>query len=334
MTGEQGLDARAVRAAAAEIAGRVVRTPALRFEVLDALVGAEVWLKAENLQRIGAFKARGALTCVGRLDPAARARGVITYSSGNHGQAVALAAQEYGVPAHVAMPEDAPAVKVEAIVSLGASITFAGFTSEDRRRAALAIEKETGGVIIPPFDHPDIVAGQGTATLELLEDVPGLEAIVVPVGGGGLFAGACLVADEAGVVVHAVEPEGCDALGQSLAAGERVDVEPGPTLADGLKPVRIGALNFEIARRKSRRCFRVNDAQIGTALSTLLAHGKLLVEPSGAAALAAVLAGSIPERRIGVLLSGGNVAVERLAELSTAFPPLARPAFAQRPSLY
>jgi threo-3-hydroxy-L-aspartate ammonia-lyase len=320
VSGEEGLDAAAVRAAAAEIAGQVVRTPALRSEAIDARAGAEIWLKAENLQRIGAFKARGALCCVGRLDPAARSRGVITYSSGNHGQAVALAARVHGVAAHVAMPEDAPAVKVEAVRALGGAITFAGHTSDDRYRAALAIQAETGGVIVPPFDHPDIIAGQGTATLELLEDAGALDALVVPVGGGGLIAGACLIAAEAGVPVYAVEPVGCDALAKSLVAGKRVAVPPGPTIADGLKPVMIGALNFAIARRHVAACVQVDDAQIAAAMAVLLRGAKLLVEPSGAAALAAVLAGAIPGRRIGAILSGGNVDPERVCELIRGIP--------------
>lgn len=334
MSHAQGLDAAAVRAAARAIAGQIVRTPALRCEALDALAGAEIWLKAENLQRIGAFKARGALYCVGRLDPAARARGVITYSSGNHGQAVALAARHHGVPAHVTMPEDAPSLKVEAVRALGAEITFAGLTSDDRRRAALAIQAETGGVIVPPFDHPDVIAGQGTATLELLEDAGPLDAVVVPVGGGGLLAGACLVAAEAGVPVYGVEPTGCDALAQSLAAGARVRVEPGPTLADGLKPVMIGELNFSIARRHVTAGLQVDDAQIVGAMRALLEKAKILAEPSGAAALAAVLAGEVPGRRLGVMVSGGNVAVERVCALvAERAGDLALEPFAQRRTL-
>lgn len=300
-----------VRAAAERIAGKVVRTPTLRCPALDRRAGAELWLKCENLQRIGAFKARGALHAVGQLAPELRARGVITYSSGNHAQALALAAKEYGVRATIAMPVDAPAVKVAGVRALGAEILFAGTTSEERRAAALAARDATGGAIVEPFDDPAIIAGQGTATLELVEQVRAaggaLDALVVPVGGGGLIAGACLVAEALGIPVWSAEPRGCDALARSLAAGERVPVPPGPTLADGLKPVRVGALNFEIARRAVGGSFVVDDDELGQALVGLLLHAKVLVEPSGAAALVPALRGDLRGRRVGVLLSGGNV---------------------------
>lgn len=310
-----------VRAAAERLAGKVVRTPVLRSPALDALAGAELWLKAECLQRVGAFKARGALHAVGRLSPAARDRGVITYSSGNHAQAVALAAREFGVPATIAMPTDAPAVKVAGVRALGAEIVFAGTTSEERRAAALAVQARTGGAIVEPFDDPDVIAGQGTATLELVEEVAAhgskLDAIVAPVGGGGLIAGACLVAEAADIAVYGAEPGTCNALARSLAAGERVAVPPGPTLADGLKPVRVGAHNFEIARRVVRGSFEVDDEALGRALVAVLLHAKVLVEPSGAAAVAATLSGALRGRRVGILLSGGNVEPDRVAALLT-----------------
>lgn len=308
-----------VRAAAERLAGKVVRTPVLRSPALDALAGAELWLKAECLQRIGAFKARGALHAVGRMSPETRGRGVITFSSGNHAQAVALAAREFGVPATIAMPVDAPAVKVAGVRALGAEIVFAGTTSDERRAAALAVQERTGGAIVDPFDDPDIIAGQGTATLELVEEARArgskLDAIVVPVGGGGLLAGACLVAEAADIAVYSAEPGTCNALAQSLRAGERVPVPPGPTLADGLKPVRVGAQNFEIARRVVRGSFEVDDEALGRALVALLLHAKVLVEPSGAAGLAAALSGALRGRRVGVVLSGGNVEPALVAAL-------------------
>lgn len=317
-----------VRAAAARIHGQVVRTPTLRSPRLDALASAEVelFLKAENTQRIGAFKARGAMHAIGRLTAEARARGVITFSSGNHAQAVALAAREFGIPATIAMPLDAPAVKLAVVRELGAEIVMAGYTSDDRRTVALEIQGKTGATIIEPFDHPDIVCGQGTATLELIEDagVP-LDAIVVPVGGGGVIAGACLAARERNVPVFSVEPRGCDALACSLEAGERVRVEPGPTLADGLKPVMVGALNFEIAKRYLTGSYRVDDDELGRALVCVLTRAKLLVEPSGAAGVAAILreAARLREQlgivdrplRCGVVLTGGNVEPSLVAEL-------------------
>jgi threo-3-hydroxy-L-aspartate ammonia-lyase len=313
-----------VRAAAKRIEGRVVRTPVLRCEALDAVAGAELWLKAENLQRIGAFKARGAMHAIGRLDPEARRRGIITFSSGNHGQAVAWAAREHGVGATIAMPTDAPRVKVDAVRALGAEIVFAGTTSDERKVAAERIAESTGGAVIEPFDAPDIIAGAGTATLELFEQVeesgsPALDAIVVPVGGGGLLAGACLVAEAAGVPVYAVEPRGCDSLRRSLEAGRRVPVSPGPTLADGLKPVCVGALNFEIASRVVREAFVVDDEDLGRALVRVLLRTKTLVEPSGAAAVSVALRERLPgsPRRVGVLLSGGNVDGALVADLLT-----------------
>src|SRR5262245_34071239 len=191
----------------------IVRTPVVRSPALDAIAGCELWLKAENLQRIGAFKARGALHAASRLTAEQRARGLITYSSGNHAQAVALAARHFGVRATIAMPTDAPKVKLAGVRALGAEIVLAGTTSADRHAAALEIEAKTGGVIVPPFDDPHIIAGQGTATLELLDDVRAhtggtLDALLVPVGGGGLLAGACLASAPDRVAVYSVEPVG------------------------------------------------------------------------------------------------------------------------------
>jgi threo-3-hydroxy-L-aspartate ammonia-lyase len=304
-----------VHAAAQRIAGKVVRTPVLRIPALDAIAKANLFIKAENLQRIGAFKARGALHAVGRLDPAVRARGIITYSSGNHAQAIALAAKEYGISADIAMPVDAPSTKVAGVRSLGANIVFAGTTSVERRNAALAIRERTGGTIIEPFDDNDIITGQGTASLELIQDVAAqtngqsLDALLIPVGGGGLLGGACLATAGSSTRVYSVEPEGCDAMARSLEAGHRVEVQPGPTLADGLKPVRVGERNFAIAQKYLAGCFRVNDDEISQALNYLLFMGKVLAEPSGAAALAVALRGDLPDnpQRIGIIISGGNV---------------------------
>lgn len=320
------LDVEHVRAAAARIADRVHRTPVLRVEALDARAGAELWLKAECLQRIGAFKARGAMHAVEHLSEAERARGIITFSSGNHAQAVALAARSYACQATIVMPTDAPRIKVAGVRALGAEVIFAGTTSDERKAVALELAERTGGAVIQPFDHPHIVAGAGTATLELLDEVAArtgggtLDALLVPVGGGGLIAGACLAAAGTGTKVYGVEPHGCDAMARSLEAGQRVAVPPGPTLADGLKPTMVGRLNFAIAQQHVAGSFRVSDAELGPALVALLLHGKVLVEPSGAAGLAVALAGRVPEqpRRIGVILSGGNVDPTLVAELLTA----------------
>jgi threonine dehydratase len=304
-----------VRAAAERLHGKVIRTPVIRCPALDALAGAELWLKAENLQRIGAFKARGAMHAVGRLDAERRARGVITFSSGNHAQAVALAAKEYGVRADIAMPIDAPPIKLNAVKALGATVVLAGTTSLDRKRAAIEIQSRTGGTIIDPFDDPDIIAGQGTATLELLEQIAEAtgghppDALIVPVGGGGLISGACLACSGTRVRIYSAEPVGCDAMAQSIHQGERVAVQPGPTLADGLRPVQIGELPFRIAREQLAGTFTVGDEELGSAVVRLLFLAKLLVEPSGAAGLAVALQKVLPgkPRRIGVILSGGNI---------------------------
>ncbi len=312
-----------VRAAAARIAGQVVRTPVLRCPALDELAGAQLWLKCENLQRIGAFKARGAMHAVGRLDERARAKGVITFSSGNHAQAVALAAKTFGIPATIAMPEDAPKIKVAGVKSLGARVVFAGTTSDERKQVAMALHAETGAAVIQPFDHEDIICGQGTATLELLDEVDtetngeGLDALIVPVGGGGVIAGACVASRERGVAIYSVEPHGCDAMARSIEAGERVPVSPGPTLADGLKPVQVGSLNFEIAKGALAGCERVDDEELGLSLVRLLIRAKILVEPSGAAGLAVALRRTLPRspRHVGVMLTGGNIEPSLLREL-------------------
>jgi threo-3-hydroxy-L-aspartate ammonia-lyase len=307
-----------VLAAAGRLAGQVVRTPVVRCPALDELAGAELWLKAESLQLVGAFKARGALNSLALLDPAVRARGVITYSSGNHAQAVAMAALRHGVPADIFMPVDAPRIKVAAVERMGARVTLVGTTSPERHEAALARQKETGAAIIEPFDHPHTIAGQGTATLELFEDAAAagvaLDALLVPVGGGGLIAGACLAAPPE-VRIVGVEPVGCDSMGQSISRGTIVPVDPGPTLADGLKPTRVGELTFAIARARLASCETVTDEEIAPAVAHLALLAKLVVEPSGAAGVALALRGAVPGKRIGVILSGGNIAPDRLAAL-------------------
>ena len=322
------LDLGHVREAARRIAGHVKKTPVLHLDALDAVAGVALFLKSENMQRIGAFKARGAMHAVGRLTEAERARGVVTFSSGNHAQAVALAAKTYAAKAYIAMPVDAPAVKVAGVRALGGEITFAGTTSTERHEAALAIVHATGATMIPPFDDPHVVAGQGTATLELFEQVldetgANLDAVVVPVGGGGLVAGACLVAAAYGARIFGAEPDSSDALAQSLAAGERVTIAASNTIADGLKPVQVGELNLAIARDHQVESVRVSDDEIGRAFATLLFHGKTLVEPSGAAAAAAAFARKLPRglARVGVVLSGGNVGGDTVCGLLAKYAP-------------
>ena len=307
--------------AARRLAGQIVRTPTIRANLLEGEAGCELYLKAENLQHIGAFKARGALHAVGRLSEEARARGVITYSSGNHAQAVAMAARRFNIAATIAMPEDAPAVKVAGVRREGATIVIAGTTSDDRKQRAHEIAAETGATIIQPFDDDHVIAGQGTATLELLEDTRALgiklDALLVPTGGGGVLAGACLAAADEDFPIYTVEPHGCDAMTRSLRRGERVAVQPGPTLGDGLKPVMVGERNFAIAKGRADSGVLVDDDDMGHALVGLLLRHKILVEPSGAAGLAVALKRRLPgtPRRVGVMLTGGNVDVSLVSSL-------------------
>ncbi len=307
-----------VQSAAEKLAGRIVRTPVVRHPAIDKACGKRVFLKCENLQHIGAFKARGALLNALNIEERTRSRGLVTYSSGNHGQAVAFAAKRLGISATIAIPEDAPIVKVDGMRSLGANIVVAGKTSDDRKMVAHEIVSERKSHLIEPFDHPLTIAGQGTATLEFLEQESELDALVVPVGGGGLISGACLATENTDVKVYSVEPIGCDSLRQSMAAGERVPVPPGPTIADGLRPVTIGEKNFEVTKGRVTANFTVSDHEIAEALQFLLFSTKLLVEPSGAAALAYLMAhpASLKEHEnIGVILSGGNVAPDLVTSI-------------------
>jgi threonine dehydratase len=299
--------------AARSLRGIVIRTPLLPAPWLEEVVGAEVRLKCENLQRGGAFKIRGAYTMLSRLPDLVRRRGVITYSSGNHAQAVALAARLFGLPAVVVMPTTAPAVKVEGARRLGAEVVFEGTTSIERKVRAEALAAERGLAIIPPFDHPDIIAGQGTVGLEILEDWPDVDAVLVPVGGGGLLSGVAAWVKRArpSCVVVGVEPEAADAMRRSIRAGGPVTIEPRPTIADGLMPVRPGDLTFEHARALVDDFVTVEEEAIAEATARLLEQARLVVEPSGAATVAALLSGRFQPRgrRIAVVLSGGNLSL-------------------------
>ncbi len=303
-----------VRAAAARIRGVARRTPLLAGapEGLKGAGSADgLRLKCENLQRGGAFKLRGAYNFIAQLDEAERARGVLTYSSGNHGRAVAYAARQLGLPALVVVPVDAPRVKVEGIRRLGAEIVEEGTTSVERKRRAEAIAAERGMAIVPPFDHPHIIAGQGTVGLEIVEDWPTVRRVVVPVGGGGLLAGVAAsvraLAPEA--VVIGVEPSGADSMRRSLQAGRPVELTSVASVADGLKPVRPGDLTFSHAQALVSEVVAVDDAEILRALAWCAENFRLLVEPSGAAAVAALLVGRLAEAWVptAFVISGGNV---------------------------
>ncbi|HZF91788.1 threo-3-hydroxy-L-aspartate ammonia-lyase [Streptomyces sp.] len=308
-----------VRAAAARLKGVAHRTPVLRSRTLDALVGAETLLKCENFQRIGAFKFRGAYNAISRLTPEQLARGVAAYSSGNHAQAVALAARELGTTAVIVMPEDAPASKREATAGYGAEIVSYDRYTGDRVAIAEALAAERGLTVIPPYEHPHIIAGQGTAALELLEEAGELDALVTPVGGGGLIAGSATAAKglRAGIRIIGVEPEAGDDTKRSLEAGRRVSVPVPRTIADGQALHTPGELTFSVNRRLVDEIVLVSDDEIRAAMRFAFERLKIVVEPSGATPLAALLSGRVTDlpRRVGVIVSGGNIDTERFARL-------------------
>ncbi|HVR73863.1 MAG TPA: threonine/serine dehydratase [Planctomycetota bacterium] len=309
-------------AARRRIASHIHKTPLLSSRSLGAARSARLWLKAENLQRAGAFKIRGALHALlrceerGELGPA----GVLTYSSGNHGQAVALAATIVGCRASVVVPRDVARVKRAAIEAHGASVVECGLTSEERREGAERLAAETGAAIIPPYDHPDVIAGQGTIALEVLEDLPDVDAILVPVGGGGLISGIAIgvKALRPTVRIVGVEPATANDMALSLAARRKVRIPPSSTIADGLRAVTPGDLTFEAALRFVDDVWCVEDDAIRRAQRALLERAKLLAEPSGAAALAAFAeAGSgLEGKTVVVIVSGGNADSSDAAALS------------------
>lgn len=318
-TQDRLIPAAAIEAAARVLAGTAVRTPLVPAAWLGEGLGCEVRLKCENLQHVGAFKTRGAYTMVSRLTDAQRHKGIITYSSGNHAQATAFAARRFGVPAVVVMPTTAPAVKVDGARRLGAEIVFEGTTSLERQARADAIAAERGLTMIPPFDHPDIIAGQGTVGLEILQDWPEADAVLVPVGGGGLLSGIATWVKHTrpSCAVIGVEPRGADAMRRSLEAGERVTLERTDTIADGLAPVCPGQLTFAHAAARVDEVVTVSDDAIRDATVQLLTRARLVVEFSGAATVAALRSGAWqPDgRRTVAVLSGGNLDADRVAAL-------------------
>ncbi|MFI7697933.1 threo-3-hydroxy-L-aspartate ammonia-lyase [Nonomuraea sp. NPDC049480] len=311
-----------VHDAAARLKDVAHRTPVLRSRTLDALVGAEVFVKCENFQRIGAFKFRGAYNAVSRLTPEQLARGIAAYSSGNHAQAVALAARELGSTAVIVMPEDTPRVKRDATAGYGAEIVTYDRYTGDRVAIGEALAAERGLALIPPYEHPHVIAGQGTATLELIEEVGELDALLVPIGGGGLIAGSATAVKGLlpGVRVIGVEPEAGDDTKRSLAAGKRVSIPVPRTIADGQAADIPGELTFSINKHLVDDVVLVSDDEIREAMRLAFERMKIVIEPSGATPLAALLAGRL-ERvppRIGLIVSGGNIDARRFAELLTA----------------
>jgi threo-3-hydroxy-L-aspartate ammonia-lyase len=306
-----------VRRAAARLEGVANRTPVLTSRTLDERVGAAVHVKAECFQRVGAFKFRGAYNAIASLEPEVRARGVLAYSSGNHAQAVALASRLLGTEATIVMPSDAPPAKAEATRGYGAEIVAYDRRTEDREEIGSRLAAERGLELVRPYDDARVMAGQGTVALELLEDVPDVDLLVVPVGGGGLIAGCATVAAalRAGIRVVGVEPKAGDDTRRSLAAGERVNVGIPDTVADGLQAPEPGELTFEVNRRLVDEVVTVSDDEIIDAMAFLFDRLKLVTEPSGAVGVAALLAGRARANRIGVVISGGNVGVARFAAL-------------------
>jgi threo-3-hydroxy-L-aspartate ammonia-lyase len=306
-----------VQAAGGRLEGVAHRTPVFTSRTLDGLVGASAHLKAECFQRGGAFKFRGAYNKIASLPDHVRRRGVLAYSSGNHAQAVAIAASLLGTHATILMPEDAPTAKADATRGYGADVVTYDRWTESREEMGERLAEERGLALVKPYDDPLVMAGQGTTALELLADVKGLDVLVAPVGGGGLIAGcstvACALAPQMRIV--GVEPDAGDDTARSFATGERIHIDVPRTIADGLQTTAPGELTFAVNRERVDEIVTVSDDQIVEAMAFLFDRMKLVVEPSGAVGVAALLAGKISGARIGVVLSGGNVGAARFAEL-------------------
>jgi len=305
-----------VRDAEARIAPLARRTPVFSSTSINQVAGVEVHFKCENLQRGGAFKIRGASNLILSIPEEDLSRGVVAFSSGNHAQAVAMAAKHLGTHATIVMPEDAPQGKLKATRTHGATIITYNRLRESREDIAAQILKQTGATLVPPFDHPLVMAGQGTAALELLEVFPHLDAIIAPVGGGGLLAGCATIAKalDPDIQVFGAEPERANDTYLSLRAGHRVEISTPDTIADGLRSPQPGALTFPVLQRYIENVLLVSEDEIRATVKLLLMRMKLLVEPSGAVGAAAVLHHKLPENvhSIGVILSGGNLDFEDL----------------------
>ena len=308
-----------VVSAAERLAGVVHRTPVATSSQLDGRFGARLFLKCENLQRTGAFKFRGAFNALSRLDPEERRRGVLTYSSGNHAQAIALAGRLTGVPAMIIMPEDAPQVKLDATAGYGAEIITYDKNTETREDLAARVAADRGLPIIPPYDHPDIVAGQGTAGLELLQACPDLDLLLVCCGGGGLLSGCALAARgmSRSLKVIGVEPENADDATRSFRSGSLQTVHNPDTIADGARTPYLGKITFPLVMSHVDDMVTVPDEALLETMRFVWERMKLIIEPTGALALAAVISGSVDVRgkRVGVLVSGGNVDIRRASAL-------------------
>lgn len=308
-----------VREAADRIRPLAYRTPVMTSPSVDERAGFQLFLKCENFQRSGAFKIRGAANLVLALSPEEQQRGIVAFSSGNHAQAVAIAARHVSATATIVMPEDAPKSKMDPTRALGARIITYNRQRDDREQIAAKVLVETGGVLAPPYDHPMIMAGQGTAALELLDEVPDLDALITPVGGGGMASGCSTIALDVrpGIRCFGVEPELGNDVWQSLRKGERVTIPSPDTIADGLRTLSPGKLTFPILQRNLEQIVLVTEDEIRTAVWFLMERMKIVVEPSGAVGVAAAIHGKLPSgiRRAGVVISGGNLDPEFLKTL-------------------
>lgn len=308
-----------VKEAAERIRPLAHKTPVYTSRLFDRRSGRTAFFKCENLQHGGSFKIRGASNLILSLTPEERRRGVVAFSSGNHAQAVAIASEFVGAEASIVMPEDAPKAKLAATRAHGANVVIYNRHTDDREAIGRQLCEEGGAVLVPPFDHPSIIAGQGTATLELLEEVPALDALVVCLGGGGLLSGTLVVAKtlRPGIRVFGVEPEAGNDFYLSLRAGERIEVPPPDTIADGLRTPKPGAVTFPIVRELVDDVLLVSDAEIKETMRFIITRLKMVVEPSGAVSAAAILCGKLPPglNRVGVIISGGNVDLDQLAAI-------------------
>jgi threonine dehydratase len=308
-----------VVAAAARLAGHAHHTPVMTSRTVDESLGAQVFFKPENLQRMGAFKFRGAFNALSRFDAAQRKAGVVTFSSGNHAQAIALSAQLLGIPATIVMPNDAPAAKVEATRGYGGSIVHYDRYTEDREAIGKALSEERGMTLIPPYDHPDVIAGQGTAAKELIEDAGPLDALFVCMGGGGLLSGTALAtrALSPRTRLYGVEPEAGNDGQLSFRSGRVIKIDVPRTIADGAQTQSLGEYTFAIIRRDADDILTASDAELVDCMRFFATRMKMIVEPTGCLGFAAArrMKAELEGKRIGVIISGGNVDLERFCAL-------------------
>lgn len=308
-----------VLAAARRLDGHAHRTPVMTSRTMNSETGAQIFFKCENLQRMGAFKFRGAFNALSKFDARQRQAGVVTFSSGNHAQAIALSGALLNIPATIIMPNDAPAAKMAATRGYGGKVITYDRYTEDREKIGNDLAQQYGLTLIPPYDHPDVISGQGTAAKELIEEVGELDALFVPLGGGGLLSGSILSARALSPTckIYGVEPEAGNDGQQSLRSGAIVHIETPKTIADGAQTQHLGAHTFEIIRREVDDIVTASDAQLVDTMRFFAERMKLIVEPTGClgAAAARAMAGELRGKRIGVILSGGNVDIDRLCAL-------------------